>query len=301
MYFDDANILATAQSTKRLLALLDNFSPLLHSHLTYLFNVGVLPKGSIWIELAHNSACAYGLSPKITLDITTAIFAIQIGTGLLDHVQDGDLPPDLNPHHIVNLSLALTSCAFSLVPKTQVIQLLSDTIIRMCEGQNQDLCANTSAPTPKEYESLIRTRVGTFGAFTLQLPAIVSGQPIRVVEALARLGEQLALLYQIRNDQEGAFGINPSTDLIRRWTWPSVFALNVISEAERDLYLTTKSSGDQPTLRKWLLNWGALQYMAALEAHYITQLIDTFRIMDHWDFKTSIRDYCARCFHFTLP
>jgi hypothetical protein len=300
MHHYTTTVLPMQKVLERLLDVLGSISPSLRSQFLSVYPLNQ-PPSSIWASIAHEISLSFGISASVALDIATTVFAIQIGTGLLDHVQDGEIISDislgLNDHQITNLGVALITCGLSILPQADgsELPLVTTTVVKMCEGQNLDL--HSTIPTLDEYEARLKVKVGVFGALALGLPAIIGAQPPSLFNVLSTTGEYLALLYQVENDWEGVYRSNKFTDLTRRWTWPSVFVTSIAPKEVRDIYLTFWESGDIEAVRQMSVNLGTLQYLAALKSHYAECLIDSVKKIENREAQIQIYRYCEKYFH----
>lgn len=94
------------------------------------------------------------------------------------------------------------------VPGT-VINLFSDMLVEVCDGQMQDLYyqAGQAAPRKTVIYNMMRAKTASY---TLSLPlavgAALANQPKDVISTMRKIGDKAGVIFQIRDDELGALG-----------------------------------------------------------------------------------------------
>jgi geranylgeranyl diphosphate synthase type I len=138
-----------------------------------------------------------------------------------------------------------TRCAALGVPAERVVRaiaLLSETCMRMCEGQavETELVGNCDA-TRELYLSVIRLKTASFLASSAQIGAVLGGGDEPAIEALGAYGENLGMAFQVVDDllcyTESTETMRKSagSDLAnRRVTLPIIYGLERMAPPERE-------------------------------------------------------------------
>jgi geranylgeranyl diphosphate synthase type I len=134
----------------------------------------------------------------------------------------------------------------AVVPSNRVVemlQVLHEANLRMCEGQGLDIGFET-LPTVSmdQYLEMIAGKTGALFAASCELGALAAGaEPARAAE-YAKLGRAYGRAFQIRDDVLGTWGSSSLTgkpsgaDIARRkWSFPVVWALGRPPSRDREI------------------------------------------------------------------
>ncbi len=126
----------------------------------------------------------------------------------------------------------------AVVPPGRVVEMLHvlhEANLRMCEGQGLDIEFETKAVVSMEmYLEMIAGKTGALFAASTQLGALAAGAITARAAQYAALGRAYGLAFQIRDDVLGTWGASDVTgkpsgaDIARRkWGFPVVWALGL--------------------------------------------------------------------------
>ncbi|MFE9500369.1 polyprenyl synthetase family protein [Streptomyces collinus] len=86
------------------------------------------------------------------------------------------------------------------------VRLISDTALRLCQGQAQDLAfeqrpwTGPGMVTSAEYKAMAADKTGSLISCALAIGALLAGAPAATAETLAKAGQELGLAFQIVDD-----------------------------------------------------------------------------------------------------
>ncbi|WP_369198956.1 polyprenyl synthetase family protein [Streptomyces djakartensis] len=250
---------------------------------------------------AMKTIAAKRRASPITKPAVTAAVAVELVHNfsiLHDDVMDGDLVRRHRPtawakfgtgNAILTgdllLSLAHDLLAESLLDSAQDLQaarILSNTVLRMCEGQAADLALQeTGEATVEEALHMISGKTAALFACACQLGAIAGGANAEQAEVFRAFGHNLGMAFQLVDDLLGIWG-DPSftgkpvgKDLLsRKMSVPVVVALNsdtIGAEQLRGIYSEQVAIGnaDVKAVTRLIEATGARTLVAAqAEQHY---------------------------------
>jgi geranylgeranyl diphosphate synthase type I len=154
--------------------------------------------------------------------------------------------------HGINAGDALCAISYltllheeALVPNrvVEMLHVLHEANLRMCEGQGLDISFETnSTVTMPQYLEMIAGKTGALFSASCQLGALAAGCDSDRADAYAKLGRAYGLAFQIRDDVLGTWGATDVTgkpsgaDIARRkWSFPVVWALGTPPSDDRDV------------------------------------------------------------------
>ena len=124
-----------------------------------------------------------------------------------------------------------------------MLHVLHDANLRMCEGQGLDIGFETQKHvTMPQYLEMIAGKTGALFAASCELGALAAGADRSRVKSYADLGRAYGLAFQIQDDVIGTWGATSVTgkpsgaDIARRkWSFPVVWALGTPPSPDRDI------------------------------------------------------------------
>ena len=212
-------------------------------------------------QLLLRTALAEGGTVECALDAAVAIEILHNYSLVHDDIEDGDelrhgrttIWAQFGIPHGINAGDALCAISYltllheeAVVPSNRVVemlQVLHEANLRMCEGQGLDIGFETLPTVSMEqYLEMIAGKTGALFAASCELGALAAGaEPARAAE-YAKLGRAYGRAFQIRDDVLGTWGSSSLTskpsgaDIARRkWSFPVVWALGTPPSRDRDI------------------------------------------------------------------
>ena len=212
-------------------------------------------------QLLLRTALAEGGTVECALDAAVAIEILHNYSLVHDDIEDGDelrhgrttIWAQFGIPHGINAGDALCAISYltllheeAVVPSNRVVemlQVLHEANLRMCEGQGLDIGFETlQTVSMDQYLEMIAGKTGALFAASCELGALAAGaEPARAAE-YAKLGRAYGRAFQIRDDVLGTWGTSSVTgkpsgaDVARRkWSFPVVWALATPPSADRDI------------------------------------------------------------------
>jgi geranylgeranyl diphosphate synthase type I len=211
-------------------------------------------------QLLLRTALEEGGSVECALDAAVAIEILHNYSLIHDDIEDGDelrhgrttIWAQFGVPHGINAGDALCAISYltllheqAVVPHrvVEMLHVLHEANLRMCEGQGLDIGFETSSTvTMPQYLEMIAGKTGALFAASCQLGALAAGCVSERAEAYAQLGRAYGLAFQIRDDVLGTWGATDVTgkpsgaDIARRkWSFPVVWALGTPPSDDRDV------------------------------------------------------------------
>jgi geranylgeranyl diphosphate synthase type I len=211
-------------------------------------------------QLLLRTALEEGGRIECALDAAVAIEILHNYSLIHDDIEDGDelrhgrttIWSRFGVAHGINAGDALCAISYltllheeAVVPNrvVEMLHVLHEANLRMCEGQGLDISFETnSIVTMSQYLDMIAGKTGALFAASCQLGALAAGCEASRANAYARLGRAYGLAFQIRDDVLGTWGSTDVTgkpsgaDIARRkWSFPVVWALGTPDSADRDV------------------------------------------------------------------
>ncbi len=212
-------------------------------------------------ELLLRTALAEGGRVECALDAAVAIEILHNYSLVHDDIEDGDelrhgrttMWKRFGVAQGINAGDALCAISYltllheeAVVPPNRVVEMLHvlhEANLRMCEGQGLDIGFETSSiVTMPHYLEMIAGKTGALFAASCELGALAAGAEPDRARDYARLGRAYGLAFQIRDDVLGTWGApgvtgKPSgADIARRkWSFPIVWALGTPASSDRDI------------------------------------------------------------------
>ncbi len=224
-------------------------------------------------QILLRTALAEGGDVSCALDAAVAIEILHNYSLVHDDIEDGDelrhgrttIWKKFGVPHGINAGDALCAISYltllheeAVVPPGRVVEMLHvlhEANLRMCEGQGLDIGFETSTSvTMAQYLEMIAGKTGALFAASCQLGALAGGADVARAAAYAALGRAYGLAFQIRDDVLGTWGATDVTgkpsgsDILRRkWSFPIVWALGTEPSDDRDIVARAYAAGVQKT------------------------------------------------------
>jgi geranylgeranyl diphosphate synthase type I len=201
-------------------------------------------------QILLRTALEEGGSVECAIDAAVAIEILHNYSLIHDDIEDGDelrhgrttTWARYGLAHGINAGDALCAISYltllheeALVPNrvVEMLHVLHEANLRMCEGQGLDISFETnSSVTMPQYLEMIAGKTGALFSASCQLGALAAGCDSERADAYAKLGRAYGLAFQIRDDVLGTWGATDVTgkpsgaDIARRkWSFPVVWAL----------------------------------------------------------------------------
>ncbi len=212
-------------------------------------------------ELLLRTALAEGGLIECALDAAVAIEILHNYSLVHDDIEDGDelrhgrttMWKRFGVAQGINAGDALCAISYltllheeAVVPTNRVVEMLHvlhEANLRMCEGQGLDIGFETSTlVSMAQYLEMIAGKTGALFAASCELGALAAGAEPARARDYARLGRAYGLAFQIRDDVLGTWGApgvtgKPSgADIARRkWSFPIVWALGTPPSGDREI------------------------------------------------------------------
>ena len=211
-------------------------------------------------QLLLRTALEEGGPVECALDAAVAIEILHNYSLIHDDIEDGDelrhgrttIWSRYGLPHGINAGDALCAISYltllheeAVVPNrvVEMLHVLHEANLRMCEGQGLDISFETSSiVTMPQYLEMIAGKTGALFAASCQLGALAAGCEPSRADAYALLGRAYGLAFQIRDDVLGTWGSTDVTgkpsgaDIARRkWSFPVVWALGTPPSSDRDI------------------------------------------------------------------
>jgi geranylgeranyl diphosphate synthase type I len=220
-------------------------------------------------QLLLRTALAEGGPIDCALDAAVAIEILHNYSLVHDDIEDGDelrhgrttMWKRFGVAQGINAGDALCAISYltllheeAVVPPNRVVemlQVLHEANLRMCEGQGLDIGFETSAVvTMPQYLEMIAGKTGALFAASCELGALAAGAEPERARDYARLGRAYGLAFQIRDDVLGTWGATDITgkpsgaDIARRkWSFPIVWALATPASSDREIVVRAYRDG----------------------------------------------------------
>jgi geranylgeranyl diphosphate synthase type I len=211
-------------------------------------------------QILLRTALEEGGSVECAIDAAVAIEILHNYSLIHDDIEDGDelrhgrttTWARYGLAHGINAGDALCAISYltllheeAVVPNrvVQMLHVLHEANLRMCEGQGLDISFETnSSVTMPQYLEMIAGKTGALFSASCELGALAAGCDSERADAYAKLGRAYGLAFQIRDDVLGTWGATDVTgkpsgaDIARRkWSFPVVWALGTPPSADRDV------------------------------------------------------------------
>lgn len=148
----------------------------------------------------------------------------------------------------------LSTRGLSLAECAAVHRVFDEATLALCQGQFLDLAFETRLDvTPAEYLQMIRGKTAALIAASTRIGAMLATEDARIVEALARFGENIGCAFQITDDVLGIWGDpavtgkSAATDILtKKKSLPAIIGLSDVrvGAAMRALYAQTTLTQD---------------------------------------------------------
>jgi geranylgeranyl diphosphate synthase type I len=198
---------------------------------------------------------------ECALDAAVAIEILHNYSLVHDDIEDGDelrhgrttIWSRFGVPHGINAGDALCAISYltllheeAVVPPNRVVEMLNvlhEANLRMCEGQGLDIGFETrSTVSMEEYLEMIAGKTGALFAASCELGALAAGAEPERAKEYGRFGRAYGRAFQIRDDVLGTWGLTDVTgkpsgaDIARRkWSFPVVWALGTPPSTDRDI------------------------------------------------------------------
>ncbi|MGH7001563.1 MAG: polyprenyl synthetase family protein [Stellaceae bacterium] len=212
-------------------------------------------------QLLLRTALEEGGALECALDAAAAIELLHNYSLIHDDIEDSDERRHgrattwarFGIPHGINTGDALCAISYltllheeAVVPAGRVVEMLGvlhEANLRMCEGQGLDIGFETSAAvTMDQYLEMISDKTGALFAASSELGALAAGADAQRAKAYGQLGRAYGRAFQIRDDELGTWGSAEVTgkpsgaDIARRkWSFPIVWALGTAPSRDREI------------------------------------------------------------------
>jgi geranylgeranyl diphosphate synthase type I len=243
-------------------------------------------------QLLLRTALEEGGLLECALDAAVAIEILHNYSLVHDDIEDGDelrhgrttIWAKFGVPHGINAGDAMCAISYlallheeAVVPAGRVVDMLHvlhEANLRMCEGQGLDIGFETaSSVTMEQYLEMIAGKTGALFAASCELGALAAGAPRERTKSYADLGRAYGLAFQIRDDVLGTWGATSVTgkpsgaDIARRkWSFPVVWALGTPPSHDRDVVARAYASGTTLNTEGVAEVIGALERLGARDA-----------------------------------
>ena len=242
-------------------------------------------------QILLRTALEEGGTVECAIDAAVAIEILHNYSLIHDDIEDGDelrhgrttTWARYGMAHGINAGDALCAISYltllheeALVPNrvVEMLHVLHEANLRMCEGQGLDISFETnSSVTMPQYLEMIAGKTGALFSASCQLGALAAGCDSERADAYAKLGRAYGLAFQIRDDVLGTWGATDVTgkpsgaDIARRkWSFPVVWALGTPPSDDRDVvaHAYARNTRLDPTGVERVI--GALERLGARDA-----------------------------------
>jgi geranylgeranyl diphosphate synthase type I len=212
-------------------------------------------------QLLLRTALEEGGTVECALDAAVAIEILHNYSLVHDDIEDGDevrhgrttIWANYGVPHGINAGDALCAISYltllheeAVVPPNRVVDMLNvlhEANLRMCEGQGLDIGFETSSTVSMEqYLEMIAGKTGALFAASCELGALAAGVEPDRAKQYGRFGRAYGRAFQIRDDVLGTWGRTDVTgkpsgaDIARRkWSFLVVWALGTPPSPDRDI------------------------------------------------------------------
>ncbi len=220
-------------------------------------------------QLLLRTALEEGGRIECAIDAAVAIEILHNYSLVHDDIEDGDelrhgrttIWAQFGVPHGINAGDALCAISYltllheeAVVPPGRVVemlQVLHEANLRMCEGQGLDIEFETKTiVSMPQYLDMIAGKTGALFAASCQLGALAAGADSARADRYAALGRAYGLAFQIRDDVLGTWGTTDVTgkpsgaDIGRRkWSFPLVWALGLPPSNDRSIVEAAYAQG----------------------------------------------------------
>ena len=139
----------------------------------------------------------------------------------------------------------------AVLPKPEVIAIVAQTVFALCDGELEEVTADATLPSEREYFERIELKTASLYAACCQGGAILSDADPEHVAALGAFGTSLGLAFQITDDvldlvgDEEEFGKTVGRDLAEGMaTLPMIYAAEQRPELAARLVAQGKDAGE---------------------------------------------------------
>lgn len=236
----------------------------------------IRPPSLTWASLSYLSGMAVGGKAESQIVVTAAVMLAREASAILDDIQDGDITSNAEQAMNIAVTLAFAAqLAFAElrhlgVSSERILQAQADyasVVMEMCSGQFNDLAAKAELEL-NDYLAIVAAKNASFCAISCRLAAFIAGH--NDLAHFEEFGRQIGFMQQIANDCAGFYGYYGKNDLGHRWTWPTLYALNVARPDIRQALLTAWPH-NIAEVRRLAVDLGTLHYLLLLSNHHAQQ------------------------------
>ncbi len=162
-----------------------------------------------------------------------------------------------------------------------ILGILNDTVMKLCEGQFLDISfeERTSVST-EEYLDMIYRKTGALIESAVLVGAILGTEDKRIISNFRKFGKDLGMAFQIRDDIIGTWGVPENTGkptgsdiLNRKKTLPVIYTLERSSGKERHNLLKIYekeelTKRDLNSVMNYMKKAGAYRYATSIASDY---------------------------------
>ncbi|RMF89150.1 MAG: polyprenyl synthetase family protein [Methanobacteriota archaeon] len=195
-------------------------------------------------------------------------------------------------HVLANLAaLRLKDVNVTEAKVVEVLQILNETVMTLCEGQYLDMSFEERLDvTTKEYLEMIRCKTAALIESSVHVGAVLATEDEKTIKNLRRFGRDIGMAFQIRDDIIGTWGDPKSTGKPRgsdignrKKTLPVIYVFERSSAKERKELASLYSGNKRLTKReiafviKKMEEKGAYEYAVDTAAAYEKNALKALR------------------------
>lgn len=182
---------------------------------------------------------------------------------------------------LANIALSDLSKNYSLDITLKAAKLLSETSVRLSEGQYLDIAfENENSQTPDAYLQMITNKTAALIGMCTELGAILAGANGATQRTCRNIGERLGMAYQIQDDVLGIWGSeiitgkpNDGDIFTRKKTLPIIYGLEAKGEFSKRWKDGQISKEDIPKLAYQLELEGGRMYSEGMRNQQLQQAL----------------------------
>ncbi len=233
-----------------------------------------------------------GGTPERVLPMAAAAELIQTASLIHDDIVDEDMiRRNVEATHVVygpkiailagDLLIALAVQLVGNLATPDILRLVGEFGVRLCEGETLDILAGHDQPstlTRDYYLKMIRDKTASFFAWASRIGAMMGGADQSLQERIAQFGENLGLAFQLKDDALDALRLfeesnedNTGTCIDRMYigcSYPLVYALETCSESEREMYVKALKLEQIEPVKSLIRSRGAIEATIRLAEQY---------------------------------
>ncbi|WP_019850765.1 polyprenyl synthetase family protein [Desulfitobacterium sp. PCE1] len=258
-----------------------------------------------WGSLLFSVGDVFGGRQEIILHGAVAMELYGLAADIFDDIEDQDndqLPwrtvPAAQAINTANLILFLSFKALAAINEhshyRQAHEIFHTMGITACHGQNQEFLAEEQEVIPlDQYFDTVRKKSGALTAGACKLAAVLAGGDAGLIHDLEKLGQNLGIISQIKNDLQDLFRVETKSDVrLGKKTLPLVYLADVLKQNKgkaEELYQLcspTRQKGpefgpaEKERLRRFIIQEGAAHYCSVICAYFKLEAVEILDAMN---------------------